>query len=365
MHADRPRAQGSWHRAGGQHRGGAASGGRRRGRRRAGADVSTHLPSRAVRVRVPASTANLGPGFDTLGMALGRYDHIEVRTLAESGLTVDVADAGAGGIADVPRDESHLVVRVLRRTFDHLGVAPAGLVLHCENAIPHARGLGSSAAAVVAGAAAAYALADRPLDHDAVLRIAAEFEGHVDNAAASLLGGAVIAWQDEGQSHVAATTEAPEKAADGTGAAAGARWHAERIAPHSSIRPVVAIAGQRSSTDATRGLLPESVPHGDAVFSAGRTALAVHALTSAPELLVAATADRLHQHYRAPAYPATAHLIEALRKSGVAAAVSGAGPTVLALTTDGRIPDGIDTSGFTLVELPIDSAGVTVTFPSR
>lgn len=298
------------------------------------------LPPRAVRVRVPASTANLGPGFDTLGMALGRYDHIEVRTLAEPGVSVDVTDAGAGGIEDVPRDESHLVVRVLRRTFDHLGVAPAGLALSCENAIPHARGLGSSAAAVIAGAAAAYALADRPLDTDTVLRIAAEFEGHVDNAAASLLGGGVIAWQDEG----------------------GGRWHAERIPPHSAIRPVVAIPEHRSSTDATRGLLPEAVPHGDAVFSAGRAALAVHALTAAPELLVAATADRLHQRYRAPAYPATAHLIEALRKSGVAAAVSGAGPTVLALTIDGRIPEDVDTSGFTLVELPIDSAGVTVTY---
>ncbi|GAA5121677.1 homoserine kinase [Haloechinothrix salitolerans] len=313
------------------------------------------LPPRGVRVRVPASTANLGPGFDTFGMALGRYDHIEVRTLAEPGLTIDVSDAGAGGIEDVPRDESHLVVRVLRRTFDHLGVSAVGLALRCENAIPHARGLGSSAAAVVAGVAAAYALADQPLDTDAVLGIAAEFEGHVDNAAASLLGGAVIAWRDEGEP--AAASPAAGHAARG-GAAAG--WHAERLSPHSEIRPVVAIAEQRSSTDATRGLLPESVPHADAVFSAGRAALAVHALTAAPDLLVAATADRLHQHYRAPAYPATAHLIEALRKSGVAAAVSGAGPTVLALTTDGRVPEDVDTSGFRVVELPIDSAGVTV-----
>lgn len=314
------------------------------------------LPPRAVRVRVPASTANLGPGFDTFGMALGHYDVIEVRTLDEPGLTVEVHDAGAGDIGDVPRDESHLVVRVLRRTFDHLGVAPAGLALLCENAIPHARGLGSSAAAVVAGASAAYALADQPLDHDAVLGIAAEFEGHVDNAAASLLGGAVIAWQDEtgpiGTSG-AAGTSGP---ANGAG-----RWHAERIPPHPGIRPVVAIPVQRSSTDATRGLLPEAVPHGDAVFSAGRAALAVHALTRSPELLLAATADRLHQPYRAPAYPATANLIEALRKSGIAAAVSGAGPTVLALTTDGVVPEDVDTSGFTVIELPIDSVGVTVT----
>lgn len=313
--------------------------------------MSTPLPARGVRVRVPASTANLGPGFDTLGMALGRYDHIEVRTLAEPGLTVDVSDAGAGGIDDVPRDDTHLVVRVLRRTFDHLDVTPTGLTLRCENAIPHARGLGSSAAAVVAGAAAAYALADQPLDVDAVLRIAAEFEGHVDNAAASLLGGVVIAWQDEPGS----------AAATGTHGSSSAGWHAERLPPHPAIRPVVAIPAQRSSTGATRGLLPDVIPHGDAVFSAGRSALAVHALTAAPELLVAATADRLHQHYRAPAYPATAHLIEGLRKSGVAAAVSGAGPTVLALTTDGVIPQDVETSGFALVELPIDSAGVTVT----
>lgn len=290
----------------------------------------------AVRVRVPASTANLGPGFDTLGMALALYDEIEVG-LADDGLVVEVVDAGAGDVSDVPTDESHLVVRAIHTACEHLGFHPPGLRLRCLNAIPHARGLGSSAAAVVAGIAAGYALAGKELD-DAALGIAAGFEGHADNAAASLYGGVVLAWHDEQSG-----------------------WHAERVEPHPSIRPVLAIAEQRSSTEATRGLLPDRIPHADAAFSAGRAALVVHALAAAPGLLLAGTADRLHQDYRAEAYPATTRLIAELRTRRIAATVSGAGPTVLALTTDGTLPGDVGTSGFTVRELPIDRHGVTVT----
>jgi homoserine kinase len=288
----------------------------------------------AFRVTVPASTANLGPGFDALGMALARYDVVEVAVI-ESGLKVEVLDAGAGGVDDVPTDETHLVVRALRRACRHLGVRPSGLHLRCYNAIPHARGLGSSAAAAVSGVAAGYALAGKPLDADA-LQLAAEFEGHADNAAASLLGGLVIAW---GQ---------------------GGRFHAERLEPHAGIRPLLAVARQRSSTEATRGLLPERVPHADAAFSAGRAALAVHAVTARPDLLLAATEDRLHQDYRAPALPATTRLVRDLRARGVAAAVSGAGPSVLILTGDGIFPSCVDVDAFDVVELPIDRMGVRV-----
>lgn len=287
-----------------------------------------------ITVKVPASSANLGPGFDTLGLALALYDTVELRITA-AGLKIEVIDAGSGGVDDVPTDESHLVVRAFRRGCEHLGIRPPGLHLRCFNTIPHARGLGSSAAAVVTGVSAAYALAEKALDDDA-LQLAAGFEGHADNAAASLLGGFVVAWNE------------------------GERFRAERLQPHHDIRPVVAIPALRSSTDATRGLLPAQVPHADAAFTAGRAALAVHALTARPDLLLSATEDRLHQHYRAPAYPASSELVRALRAEGVAAAISGAGPSVLALTTAGILPAGIDVTSFDVIELPIDPGGVQV-----
>ena len=289
----------------------------------------------AFKVTVPASTANLGPGFDAFGMALSLYDVVEVR-VTDTGLKVEVEDAGAGGVADVPTDENHLVVRAIRKTCEHLGVEPPGLHLRCFNAIPHARGLGSSAAAVVSGVAAGYALAGREIDASDALQLAAGFEGHADNAAASLLGGLVLAWCDAG------------------------RFHAERLTPHPSIRPVVAVPAERSATAMTRGLLPPSVPHADAAHNAGRAALAVHALTAKPELLLAATEDRLHQHYRAPAYPASTELVATLRAQGVAAAISGAGPTVLALTTAGILPPEAGVTAFDVLELPVDLTGVQV-----
>jgi homoserine kinase len=288
-----------------------------------------------ITVKVPASSANLGPGFDTLGLALALYDTVELKVTDAPGLKIEVIDAGAGGVEDVPTDESNLVVRAFRRGCEHVGVRPPGLHMRSFNAIPHARGLGSSAAAVVTGVAAAYALAEKPLDDD-VLQLAAGFEGHADNAAASLLGGVVVAWNED------------------------ERFRAERIRPHPEIRPVAAIPALRSSTDATRGLLPAQVPHADAAFTAGRAALAVHALTARPDLLLSATEDRLHQHYRAPAYPVSSELVRALRAEGVAAVISGAGPTVLALTTGGILPVGVDVASFDVTELSIDLDGVQV-----
>ncbi|GAA3574174.1 homoserine kinase [Amycolatopsis ultiminotia] len=286
------------------------------------------------RATVPGSTANLGPGFDALGLALARHDVVELE-VTDGGLKVEVFDAGAGDVADVPTDDSHLVVRAIRRACAHLDVAPAGLHLRCHNAIPHARGLGSSAAAVVSGVALGYALAGRPLDADA-LQLAAEFEGHADNAAASLLGGLVVAWCEDG------------------------RFRAERVVPSPRIRPVVAVPAERSSTGATRGLLPQHIPHVDAAHSAGRAALTVLAMTERPELLLAATEDRLHQDYRAKAYPASAELVGTLRAHGVPATISGAGPTVLALTESGILPAGVGVAGFEIAGLDVDLAGVRV-----
>lgn len=286
--------------------------------------------STTVRVRVPASSANLGPGFDTLGLALARYDQVDAQLTAD-GLSVQVTGEG---LHSLPLDETHLVVRAFRAACARLDFHPPGLFLRCHNAIPHARGLGSSAAAIVAGVAAAYGLAGRPIGEDAV-HLAAELEGHADNAAASLLGGLVLAWQEKG------------------------RFRAVRLEPHPDLRPIALIPEEHSATSVTRGLLPDTVPHADAARNAARCALAVHALTERPDLLLAATEDRLHQDYRESAWPATMRLVRELRDGGVAATVSGAGPTVLAFTLDGRLPD-VDRKGFTELELPIDRTGVRV-----
>lgn len=285
----------------------------------------------AVRVRVPASTANLGPGFDALGLALALYDEVEVTPVA-SGLRVEVHGEGAG---QVPTDEEHLVVRALRTACARFSCRPDGLLLRCYNSIPHSRGLGSSAAAAVAGVLAGYALAGMEPD-EAALDLAAGFDGHADNAGASLLGGLVISWQE------------------------GRSFHAIRLEPHPDLAPVLLMPKETSVTKVTRGLLPAEVPHADAAFTGGRAALLVHALTVAPQLLLAATEDRLHQPYRRAAYPATGRLVDALRAAGVPAAVSGAGPTVLALPVSGGLPAVVDTAGFTRYPLDVARDGAAV-----
>lgn len=287
--------------------------------------------SPTIRVTVPASSANLGPGFDALGLALALYDVVEVRATG-GGLTVRAAGEGCD---TVPCDETHLVVRALRAACAHLGHPATGLDLACRNAIPHARGLGSSAAAVVAGIAAGYALAGRELDAGA-LQLAGAFEGHADNAAASLYGGLVVAWSE------------------------GVLYRAAQLVPHADIHPVALVPAEESATKVTRGLLPDRVSHADAAFTAGRSALAVHAFTAAPEFLFEATEDRLHQDYRKSAWPATATLVGSLRAAGVPAVVSGAGPTVLALPGRAGLPEDLDLTGFSLLPLDIDRVGVRV-----
>ena len=291
---------------------------------------------RSVRVRVPASTANLGPGFDALGLALALYDEVEV-VPGSSGLRVEVFGEGAG---QVPTDEYNLVVRALRAACARYGHQPGSMVLRCRNRIPHSRGLGSSAAAAVAGVLAGYALAGMEPD-EAALDMAAGFDGHADNVAASLLGGVVISWKEKSS------------------------FRAVRLQPHPDLAPVLLVPEQTSATESTRGLLPAEVPHTDAAFTAGRAALLVHALTAAPWLLLAATEDRLHQPYRRCAYPATARLVDALRASGVPAAVSGAGPTVLAFPVGGELPTrlgpgGDITAGFTRYRLDVARTGAII-----
>lgn len=270
-----------------------------------------------VRVRVPATSANLGPGFDALGLALALYDDVEVRALGSAEVVVDVVGESA---EEVPAGDDHLVVRALRHALDHVGAPQTGLHLTCRNRIPHGRGLGSSAGAVVAGILAARALVAEPesIDDDVALRLATDLEGHPDNAAPALLGGATLAW------------------CDGDGSAADA-VHAVRLPVHPALAPVAVVPGTRLATSHARGVLPERVLHSDAAFQAGRAALLVEALGRRPDLLLPATADRLHQDYRRPVLAQSMALVDTLRSRGIPAVVSGAGPTVLVLA---RAVDG-------------------------
>ena len=264
-----------------------------------------------VRVRVPATSANLGPGFDALGLALTLHDDVDA-WVCESGLSIEISGEGAD-LAGA--GEEHLVVRAMRAAFAVTGSQPPGIGLRCTNRIPHGRGLGSSAAAIVAGILAARALAEAgagELPGDALLGLATGLEGHPDNVAACLGGGLTIAWTVDGHPRMV------------------------RLEPLPSIKPVVCVAPAPVRTEVARGLLPDLVPHRDAAANAGRSALLVAALTQLPAgaaALFDATRDWLHQEYRAAAMPETDGLVRRLRDGGIPAVVSGAGPSVLALLT--------------------------------
>lgn len=293
--------------------------------------------TRAV-IRVPATSANLGPGFDALGLALGWYDEVGAVVVDGAGVVVEIE---GNGVDDLPRDGRHLVVRAMTETFTALGLDRPGLSLQCANRIPHGRGLGSSAAAVVAGILLARELADggNRLDDDAVLSLAGRLEGHPDNAAATLLGGLTVAWSEPG---------------------GGVR--AARLRPHPSVGATVLVPDATLATERARGMLPERVPHADAAHAAGRAALLVHAVTTDPALLLEATEDRLHQTYREPAMPGTLDVVRRLRSAGHAAVVSGAGPSVLVLTAEQARSDGgqieaIAGAGWTVRRVDIDLEG--------
>jgi homoserine kinase len=284
---------------------------------------------------VSASSANLGPGFDSIGLALNVCDEIVVET-TDSGLVVEVDGEGAD---QVPRGPEHLVVRAVQHGLQAAGVSVGGLVVRCRNAIPHSRGLGSSAAAVVGGLAAINGLVaqtdSKPLSDAELIQLSSEFEGHPDNAAAAVLGGAVVSWTDR----------------------SGGRddYSAVPLRLHPDIHLFTAVPEERSSTAETRVLLPVQVTHEDARFNVSRAALLVVALTERPDLLMAATEDLLHQPHRAPAMPASAEYLRLLRRHNVSAALSGAGPAVIALTTQPWLPsEAVDygaANGFTITEM--------------
>ncbi|MEV0273992.1 homoserine kinase [Hamadaea sp. NPDC050747] len=292
--------------------------------------VSISMQSGPVTVRVPATSANLGPGFDALGVALTLYDEVTA-TVIDGPTRVGITGEGAG---ELPVDSSHLIARSMRTAFEALGVTAPEIELRCVNRIPQARGLGSSSAAIVAGVTLAQALAGMP-DRAQALEIAGGIEGHPDNVAPCVLGGFTVAWIDEKHRARAAT-----------------------MAPVQSVQPVVFVPDVQGLTAVARAALPATVPHADASFNAGRSALLVYALTTDPALLYAATEDRLHQAYRAGGMPGTAEVVRRLREAGVAAVVSGAGPTVLALS---EVPSGFDPgNGWIRHNLGFDSQGAQV-----
>lgn len=289
-----------------------------------------------VTVEVPATSANLGPGFDCLGLALELRDTLSAEVADE--LVIEVEGEGAD---DVPRDPSHLVVRSMDAAFGAMGVRTPPVRLACSNRIPHSRGLGSSSAAIVGGIALARGLVDdgeRMLPDHMVLKLANAIEGHPDNVAPAIFGGLVVSGQDD-----------------------DSVW-ADQAPIHPLVGTVVFVPPHGVRTEVARGLLPETVSHRDAVANTGRAALLVAALASAPARLLRATEDFLHQSYRRPAMPESLALVEDLRSAEIPAIISGAGPTVLSFvgpgtpTADDVLPHAPE--GWRSLELPVAPVGV-------
>ena len=306
----------------------------------------------SVRVRVPGSSANIGPGFDSIGLALGIWDEYVVTVTAEPGLAIDVEGEGA---ADVPRDELHLVHRSMLSAWEQLGVqTPTGLHLSCRNAVPHGRGLGSSATSIVAGIVVAQGLCDIATGHGGPVgrfggfdrtftnNLAAALEGHPDNASASVFGGMTLSWTDDVDP---------------------AQIHSVQLEVSGDVIPLVFLPTNQLSTATARAILPAQIPHGTAARNSARVGLLVEAVTRRPDLLLAATREWLHQEQRRASFPDSMALLDTLRGKGHAAVISGAGPSVLVLTTAARLQDARalgDQSGWRVLEPGMPPAGATL-----
>lgn len=260
-----------------------------------------------VAVTVPASTANLGPGFDCLALALSLRNTVEFYETGQ-GLELDVEGEGEERIA---LDSTNLIVRAAEAVFEKAGRRPAGLRVHAVNGIPVGSGMGSSSAAIVGGLAAANALVDARLTRDDLLRLATEIEGHPDNVAAALFGGLTVA-SASGEELLVKSLAVPP------------------------LKVVIVLPSLKLSTAEARAALPAQVPLKDAVFNLGRVLFTVQALTQVDyELLRFAMADRLHQPYRKALIPGFDEVSMAARKAGAAAvALSGAGPSLVAFAPD-------------------------------
>lgn len=277
---------------------------------------------------VPATVANLGPGFDALALAVGLANEVEVDTEAEPAVVVEGEGAG-----ELPEDASNLVFRSMAFLAREAGGALPPFRLTSRNAVPVQRGLGSSAAAVVAGLLLADRLLEVALGRDRLLDLAVDLEGHPDNVAACLLGGLALAYLSR------------------------SGWRAERLDPHPSLRPVLLVPeAERVATEDARRVLPREVPLGDAAFTGGRAALAVVALTARPDLLPEALEDRLHQARRLALAPASRALFQDLQDAGVPVCVAGSGPSLLAFEGDeaGIPPLG---PGWRVLRVDVERAG--------
>lgn len=289
---------------------------------------------RSVMVEVPATSANLGPGFDCFGLALDWRERVNLAVI-DHGYQIEVSGEGA---TELPRDETHLIIRAALVGLADLGVRAPGLWLGCRNTIPHARGLGSSSAAIVAGLVAAAGLAGVDAEQEWLLRHANAIEGHPDNVAAAIYGGFVLAYEGRVGVTVAEGSVDP------------------------AIGAALFIPNMSVATEAARGLLPQTVPHVEAAANSGRAALLVHAMASEPDLLYDATCDWLHQGYREAAMPRSYELMKSLRGRGFAAMISGAGPSVLVLgtRTDLVVLQDRQVAGFSVHLSEIGSAAAIV-----
>ncbi|MFM6941132.1 MAG: homoserine kinase [Candidatus Planktophila sp.] len=300
--------------------------------------------AKPMQVQVPASSANLGPGFDAFGLALAMHDRYVAQILDDAVLDIDVTGEGAD---EVPRTDKNLLVKAMYKGFDFLGGRPKGLAIRALNVNPHGRGLGSSASAIIGGLVLARALVLNGEDHMndiALLSLATDMEGHPDNVSAALFGGATISWFD---------IEKHKSSA-----------HCVHLNVDPRIQAMAYIPSKALATSKARKMLPDSIPFADAVQNSRNASLMSHALTLRPDLLFTATEDFLHQSYRAEAMPESFALVEKLRGAGVAAFISGAGPTVLALhTADQREVEELKLAGgkaFEATPLEIASRGAVL-----
>ncbi len=306
--------------------------------------VKPTFKANPIQVQVPATSANLGPGFDSFGLALAMHDRYVAQILDDAGLDIDVTGEGAD---EVPRTDKNLLVKAMNKGFDYLGGKPKGIAVRALNVIPHGRGLGSSASAIIGGLCLARALVLTGIDKmsdEKLLQLATDMEGHPDNVAAALYGNAVVAWQED--QHGKEIAQAISLSVD------------------TRIRAIAFIPSTAVATSKARKMLPEMIPHRDAARNSANSALLVHALTLRPDLLFRATQDFLHQSYRSEAMPASFALLTKLRGAGVAAFISGAGPTVLALHTgnESDVAELIRAAGtkFEAKSLEIARSGATI-----
>lgn len=296
----------------------------------------------SVTIRVPATTANLGPGFDALGMALTLYNQLTVQRSDE--LRLEVAGEGLG---ELPDDASNIIVTAMQRVFDDCGVAMPPMHVHSTNAIPLSRGLGSSAAARVGAMAAARALCKLQVSDQRLLALATELEGHPDNVAAALRGGLVACCVGDD----------------------GAVTHV-KLSPKEPPAVVVLIPDVPLETERARQALPDSYPKADVSFNLGHACVTLAALLLGHHHhLPAAMVDRVHEPHRAPLMPWFDDCCRAAREAGALAAVlSGAGTTILALTEEA--PDAVGEAMLSalrshghrgrVLPLKIDADGATV-----